>query len=75
MNKVNTSKLWKIIQEAGDYLQSKLPESSNHPKGRNPYAHVALCVKDKFGLSYKDIPDEDLNKVKEYIDFLKKKLK
>jgi len=75
VNKVNTSKLWKIIQEAGDYLQSKLPESSNHPKGRNPYAHVALCVKDKFGLSYKDIPDEDLNKVKEYIDFLKKKLK
>ena len=63
MNKVNKSKLWKIIQEAGDYLQSKLPESSNHPKGRNPYAHVALCVKDKFGLSYKDIPDEDFNKV------------
>ena len=72
MNKVNKSKLWKIIQEAGDYLQSKLPESSNHPKGRNPYAHVALCVKDKFGLSYKDIADEDFNKVKEYIDFLKK---
>ena len=72
MNKVNKSKLWKIIQEAGDYLQSKLPESSNHPKGRNPYAHVALCVKDKFGLSYKDISDEDFNKVKEYIDFLKK---
>ena len=72
MNKVNKSKLWKIIQEAGDYLQSKLPESSNHPKGRNPYAHVALCVKDKFGPSYKDIPDEDFNKVKEYIDFLKK---
>ena len=72
MNKVNKSKLWKIIQEAGDYLQSKLPESSNHPKGRNPYAHVALCVKDKFGLSYKDIPDEDFKKVQEYIDFLEK---
>jgi len=72
VNKVNKSKLWKIIQEAGDYLQSKLPESSNHPKGRNPYAHVALCVIDKFGLSYKDIPDEDFNKVKKYIDFLKK---
>ena len=72
MNKVNKSKLWKIIQEAGDYLQSKLPESSNHPKGRNPYAHVALCVKDKFGFSYKDIPDEDFKKVQEYIDFLKK---
>ena len=72
MNKENASRLWKMIQEAGDYLQDKLPESSNHPKGRNPYAHVALCVKDKFGLSYKDIPDEDFNKVNEYIDFLKK---
>ena len=72
MNKENASKLWKIMQDAGLYLQDKLPESSNHPKGRNPYAHVALCVKDKFGLSYKDIADEDFNKVKEYIDFLKK---
>jgi hypothetical protein len=72
VNKENASKLWKIMQDAGLYLQDKLPESSNHPKGRNPYAHVALCVKDKFGLSYKDIADEDFNKVKEYIDFLKK---
>ena len=72
MNKENASKLWALIQEAGDYLQDKLPESSNHPKGRNSYAHVALCVKDKFTLSYKDIPDEDFNKVVEYIDFLKK---
>jgi len=37
--------MWKIIQEAGDYLQKKLPERSKHPKGINPYAHVALCVK------------------------------
>ena len=53
------------------FTKIKLPDSSNHPKGRNPYAHVALCVKDKFGLSYKDIPMNDFNKVKEYIDFLK----
>ena len=72
MNKENASKLWKLIQEAGDYLQNKLPDSSSHPKGRNPYAHVALCIKDKFGLSYKDIPENNFNKVKEYIDYLKK---
>ena len=57
MNKENASKLWKIIQQAGDDLQGKLPDHPNHPKGRNPYAHVALCVKNKFKLSYKDIPD------------------
>ena len=61
-----------MIQEAGDYLQSKLPENPNHPEGRNPYAHVALCVKNKFGLSYKDIADEDIEKIIKFIDFLKK---
>ena len=72
MNKENASKLWKIIQEAGDYLQRKLPDHPNHPKGRNSYAHVALCVKNKFGLTYKDIDDADYQKVVEYIDLLKK---
>ena len=72
LNKENSKKLWKIIQEAGDYLYSKLPDHPNHPKGRNPYAHIALCVKNKFGLSYKDIPDDKYQKVIEYIHFLKK---
>ena len=72
MNKENASKLWKIIQEAGDYLETKLPDHPNHPKGRNAYAHVAICIKNKFGLSYKDISDDDYQKVVEYIDFLKK---
>ena len=72
MNKDNASKLWKMIQEAGDYLQNKLSDSTNHPKGRNPYAHVALCVKEKFGNSYKDIDNNDFKKVEEYIVFLKK---
>ena len=48
MTPENSQKLWKIIQEAGDYLKGQLPEHPNHPKGRNPYAHVALAVKKKF---------------------------
>tara|TARA_Y100001970_G_C14031854_1_gene749058 strand:- start:366 stop:593 length:228 start_codon:yes stop_codon:yes gene_type:complete len=72
MNKDNSTKLWKIIQEAGDYLKGQLPDHPNHPKGRNPYAHVALCVKEKFNVSYKDIPDEKLSEVLIYIEFLKK---
>ena len=71
MNKENASKLWKIIQEAGDYLHGQLPSHKNHPKGRNPYAHVALCVKDHFNESYKDIPDKKFNEVVKYIEFLK----
>ena len=72
MNKENASKLWKIIQEAGDYLEGQLPAHTNHPKGRNPYAHVALCVKEKFENSYKDIEDEKFQEVVNYIEHLKK---
>jgi hypothetical protein len=71
VNKENKIKLWNIIQEAGDYLIGQLPDHPNHPKGRNPYAHVALCVKEKFNVSYKDIPDKKLNEVIKYIEFLK----
>ena len=71
MDKENAKKLWKIIQEAGDYLLNQLPDHPNHPNGRNSYAHIALCIKDKFGNSYKDIPDEKFNDVVNYIKFLK----
>ncbi len=72
MNKVNSSKLWKMIQEAGDYLNGQLPDHPNHPKGRNAYAHVAICIKNRFENSYKDIPDERFNEVIDFIEFLKK---
>ena len=71
MNKENASKLWKIIQEAGDYLQNQLPDHPNHPNGRNPYAHVAICVKQKFNSSYKEIEDDKFNEVVAYIAYLK----
>ena len=32
---------------------------------------ITLCVKEKFGNSYKDIPDEKFDEVVEYIEFLK----
>ena len=69
MNEEKRRQLWKIIVEAGHYLQGQLP---NHPKGRNPYAHVAICIKEKFQSSYKDIEDEKLDEVIRYVNFLKK---
>ena len=71
MNEDNRRKLWTLIQEAGLYLLGQLPDHLNHPKGRNPYAHVAICVKDHFDASYKDIPDEKFDEVVKYIEFLK----
>ena len=72
MTEDNRRKLWTLIKEAGDYLQGQLPEHPNHPKGRNPYAHVALAVKEEFNITYKDIPDEKFDEVIKYINFLKK---
>jgi len=72
MNTENREKLWKEILSAGDYLKNKLPNHPNHPKGRNPYAHVAICVKSKFDKSYKDIDDSKFSEVIEFIEYLKK---
>jgi len=70
MNDENSKKIWKYMQDAGDKLVGKLPPSRFHPKGRNPYAHVAICVKSKFGKSYKEIQDSRLDEVLEFIDYL-----
>ena len=71
MSPENAKKIWLMILEAGDFLKGKLPNSPNHPKGRNPYAHIAICIKSKFNNSYKDIEDEKYNEVIEYIEYLK----
>ncbi len=70
MNDENSKKIWIYMQGAGDKLLGKLPPSRYHPKGRNPYAHIAICVKKKFGQTYKEIPDDRIDEVIRYIDYL-----
>ncbi len=72
MNEENKKILWNEILKAGDYLKNKLPNHPNHPKGRNPYAHVSLEIKNKFQKSYKDLSDDKIIDVREYIKFIKK---
>lgn len=72
MQKENASKVWKLIQKTGDDLLGKLPDHPDHPKGRNPYAHVALELKTRFKMTYKDIPDEKFNEVVEYLELLRR---
>ena len=71
MNVNNAKIIWKEIQKTGDFLKGKLPDHPNHPKGRNPYAHVALEVKNHFGMTYKNIPDEKFNDVINYLEEIK----
>ena len=70
MNKENKKFLWSEIIKAGDFLKHKLPNHPNHPK-RNPYAHVASEIKNKFQKSYKDLSDEKIDDVRKYIEFIK----
>tara|TARA_B100001996_G_scaffold339194_1_gene292051 strand:+ start:416 stop:643 length:228 start_codon:yes stop_codon:yes gene_type:complete len=72
MNDENKKLLWKLIQATGDFLVNKLPDHPSHPKGRNPYAHVALRVKTHFGKSYKDLSDSHFNEVVDYLELIKK---
>ena len=72
MNDENRKNLWRLIQLTGDDLINKLPNHPNHPNGRNPYAHVALKIKNHYGSSYKDLPDDKLEDVKLFLDNIKK---
>ena len=72
MTPENKKKLWGEILKAGDYLNDKLPNHPNHPKGRNSYAHVALEIKNKFKMSYKDLPDDKYDSVLDFLIFLRK---
>ena len=71
MNKENKKKVWKLIQKTGDELKGKLPEHPLHPKGRNPYAHIALEIKNRFGMSYSDISDEQISELEKFILYIR----
>ena len=71
MNEENKKKVWKLIQKTGDELKGKLPEHPSHPKGRNPYAHIALEIKNHFGMSYNEISDEQIPELEKFIFYIR----
>ena len=66
------SKVWADMRAAGDRLKTVLKEDPRHPRGRNPYAHVAGSVRDRFGCSYGELPDEKAPEVILYLEELVK---
>jgi len=72
LDKIKQEKIWRLIQNTGDSLIGKLPHHPNHPNGRNPYAHVASKVKERFGCSYKDIADEKYQEIVDFLDYVKR---
>ena len=62
--------IWAEMQAVGDRLQGVLRPDPRHPRGRNPHAHVAGCVKERFGCSYKDLSDDRVDELRNYLQGL-----
>ena len=67
------------VKFASDNVTGACPEVLNallkaNEDDKTPYGNDELSknLQNKFGTSYKDIPDEKFNEVLEYIEFLKK---
>ena len=67
MNPDLRKQIWAEMQAVGDRLRGVLRPDSRHPAGRNPHAHVAGCVKESFGCSYKDLPDEKADEIRQFL--------
>ncbi len=55
--------------KSAERIKGKLPPSPKHPKGRNPYAHIATVIKSLYGCSYKELPDRELSNVLSIIEY------
>jgi hypothetical protein len=69
----NQKTIHEAILVAAENLKGKLPDSSRHPKGRNPYAHIPKVIMSITGSSYKDLTDDYFDIVMEIIDLCERK--
>lgn len=70
MNIESKKLIREVVYEVGEYLKDKLPSTPEKP-ARNSYAHVWHAIKEKFGVSYKDLNDAQVQDVINYVQFLK----
>ena len=65
MSPINRRRIQQAVSFVGDELT--LPPHPDHPKGRNPYAHIWQSIKQRFGSSYKDLDDSMVDEVHAYV--------
>jgi hypothetical protein len=70
MNQENRKIVLEAARLAGDFLKGKLAPIDGHPV-RNSYAHVYHAIKEKFGKSYKDCDDDQVQSMLTFIDDVK----
>ena len=69
MNEQNWQRITHTVGIAGDILTKTLPFSPRHPNGRNGYAHIWVCLRNRFG-EVKDLDDNMVNEVLSVIQWL-----
>lgn len=55
------------VARIGKDLEGKLPDAPGLPK-RNSYAHLWKSIKDRFGASYRDLSDDDVETVLAFLE-------
>lgn len=70
MNESNRRIVLDAARDVGDFLKDKLPPVPGLEK-RNSYAHVYHSIKEKFGKSYKDCDDSDVQNILDFLSQLK----
>ncbi len=69
MNQENWQRIAQTVGVAGDILTKTLPFSPRHPHGRNGYAHIWVCLRNRFG-EVKELDDSMLPEVLNFIQYL-----
>jgi len=71
MSPDNRKRVQDAVATAGDELKGKLPPLPDFPV-RNSYAHVWREIKNKFGMSYKECDDSQVDKILSLIEETRK---
>ncbi len=69
MNEENWNLIVQTVGWGGDILTQTLPYSPRHPHGRNGYAHLWLCIRNRFG-DAKTLPDSQVHDIIQYIEWV-----
>ena len=62
MNDVNMKLVRTEVNMIGDELKATLQPHPDHPV-RNPYAHIWRTVKEKYGVSYRELGDDQVEEI------------
>lgn len=69
MTPENKKRVQDAVASAGDFLKDKLPPHAGEgAPARNSYAHLWHAIKERYGKSYKECNDEDVDGILQLVE-------